>query len=84
MEASTHFDRKQRTVKVWNLSEHDSFSIYTNISPINALINEFLLNGTKASQLHNPLERDKALNMIQSGNKTFSIGELIVLKFGDD
>lgn len=74
-------DRKQVKVTVENLSNECS-SLYMNITPINALINEHLLNSSKASQLHNPVERERAKSLIISGNKTFSIGDLCVLKFG--
>lgn len=74
-------DRPQRIVHIENLA-NDKQAMYMNITPIDALINDYMIGNKKASQLHNTVERDKARALIVSGNKTFSIGDLCVLKFG--
>jgi len=72
-------ETKQHKVTVANLRD-GSESLYMNISPIDALINEWLLANNQASQIHNPPSREKALALVKSGNRTYAINDFCVLK----
>lgn len=68
-----------KKVYIHNLS-NDMVYTYININPVDALINQAIINDGKSTSIHNPMIRDGYRIRIINAIHSLSIGDLAVLK----